>query len=69
MIETITMRRQTPSVEGNWLYKDQMNERIFSKEIYLPDGTEPWAECTDEEKIKWEEEHPQPEPPEPEEQQ
>lgn len=70
MIETITMRKQLPNVEGNWLYKDTEFIRLFSKCVYLPDGAEPWAECTDEAKQQWEAEHPQPEPePEPKQEQ
>lgn len=58
------MKTQTAQ-DGNWLYQDQSeNYRYFTKEIYLPDDAEPWAECTNEEKEQWEEEHrpPQPEP-------
>lgn len=55
------MKTQTAQ-DGNWLYQDQgENYRYFTKEIYLPDDAELWAECTNEEKEAWEEEH-KPEP-------
>ena len=51
----------------DWLYHDEPDgNRIFKKEVYLGKNAEPWPECTDEEKTKWEEEHkeqdPEPEP-------
>lgn len=36
-------------------------ERLFRKEVYLSDNAEYWAECTNEEKEQWEQEHPAPE--------
>lgn len=63
MITSVTMSKQTPSVEDNWLYQDDKNDnRTFSKCVYLPDGAEPWAECSEAEKQAWEEAHPIPEP-------
>lgn len=57
------MKTQTAQ-EGNWLYQDQSEYyRYFTKEVYLPDNAELWAECTNEEKEAWDEEHkPEPEP-------
>ena len=50
----------------NWLYIDMQqgneNSRVFRKEAYLPDNAALLPECTDAEKRKWEEDHPQPEP-------
>lgn len=51
--------------EGKWLYQDQdENIRTFTTIVLLGKDAEPWAECTNEEKEQWEEEHrpPQPEP-------
>lgn len=62
---TLAQHMKTQKVqEGNWLYQDQSEDyRYFTKEVYLPDDAELWAECTNEEKEAWEEEHkPQPEP-------
>ena len=40
----------------DWLYHDEPDgNRIFKKEVYLGKNAEPWPECTDEEKEKWEE--------------
>ena len=58
------MRKQTPEIEGDWLYKDENDIRMFSQEVYLPDGAALWSECTNEEKEQWEAEHPINEPPE-----
>ena len=61
-------KKQTPDIEGNWLYSDEPSAktRFFAKEAYLPIKSKPLAECTNEEKEAWEREHAQPEPPEPE---
>lgn len=61
-------KKQTPDVEGNWLYSDELSAktRFFTKEAYLPIKANPLAECTNAEKEEWEREHPQPEPHEPE---
>ena len=58
MIEELTFRRQTPTPPMDWLYHDEPDgNRIFKKEVYLGKNAEPWPECTDEEKVQWEEEH------------
>ena len=55
--------KQTPTKEGNWLYKDiDANNRCFTKQVYRAAGTAPWPECTDDEKTEWERAH-QPEEP------
>ena len=57
------IRKQEPSQPDNWLYQDwDENTRIFTKEAYLGVNDTEWPECTDAEKRKWEEDHPQPEP-------
>ena len=54
-------RVQTPDEGFDWLYKDQEGEpRMFRKEVGLPPEAEPWGQCTDAEKVAWEEEHKQP---------
>lgn len=51
--------------EGKWLYKDQGEDRLFRKVVYLGRGAKPWEECTEEDMQKWyeqwEREHPTPE--------
>ena len=71
MITEFTTRVQTPDEGFDWLYKDQEGEpRMFRHEVGLPPEAEPWGQCTDAEKVAWEEEHPSPSPepdhPEPE---
>lgn len=66
---TLTKRVQTPTPPNEWLYQDQdENYRYFTKRVLLGKNAEPWPECTDAEKVEWEESHqPAPEPePEPE---
>ena len=55
---------QRVSQPDNWLHDGAEENRQFVKVIHLPIG-ESWTECTDVEKIAWEEEH-KPEPPTPE---
>lgn len=57
------MRKQEPINPDNWLYQDwDERTRIFTKEVYLGVNDREWPECSDTEKCKWEEDHPQPEP-------
>lgn len=57
------LRPQVPSNPDNWLHDGALDwQRVFSKLVYLGKDAEPWAECTDSEKISWEESHPAPEP-------
>ena len=57
------MIEQHPSAGMDWLYEDRgENNRYFTDVVYYPEGTEPWAECTQAEREQWEREHPQPEP-------
>ena len=57
------IRKQEPSTPDNWLYRDfSENDRVFAKVVYLGINDTEWLECTDAEKRKWEEDHPQPEP-------
>lgn len=52
--------------DGKWLYKDQDDNRLFRKVVYLGRGATPWQECTEEDMLKWYEEwernHPDPQP-------
>ena len=55
MVQRITFIKQTPNSEDNWLYiDDKENNRSFSKLVCLPEGTPLWEECTDEDKLAWE---------------
>lgn len=57
------IRKQEPSTPDNWLYRDlSENDRVFAKVVYLGINDTEWPECTDQDKRKWEEDHPQPEP-------
>lgn len=40
----------------NWLHNGAEENRQFVKVVHLPVGQE-WAECTNEEKEQWEQEH------------
>lgn len=53
---------QRPTPPNEWLYEDESKDiRNFWKVMFIPEGGQPLAECTDEEKIAWEEAH-KPEP-------
>lgn len=47
---------QRPSVESNWLTDNAEENRGFWKAAGMPEG-QALPECTDEEKIAWEEAH------------
>lgn len=56
------IRPQKPSNPDNWLHNEAEDyTRIFSKLVYLGKDAPLWAECTNEEKEQWEQEHPAPE--------
>ena len=60
------LRIQTPTTPENWLYRDLSEDnRVFSKKVYLGKNDTEWDECTNEDKLQWEAEHPVPEPEEP----
>ena len=60
------LRLQEPSNPNNWLYEEvSSNERNFALNVYLGKDAEPWHECTNAEKIAWEEAHRVAEPIEP----
>ena len=57
------MKIQRPTNESDWLYQDVNEDRWFTKEACLPDNAADLPECTDAEKVAWEDEHhPKPEP-------
>jgi hypothetical protein len=59
---------QKVTKETNWLYKEiSENERIFSRLISRSEDSIPWIECTNKEKLAWEEAHKPEEPEEAEE--
>lgn len=44
--------------EGNSLYMElEDGSRIFSGEVYRPDSSPAWPECTSEERAQWESAH------------
>lgn len=51
----VTLRELFPE-EGKWLYKDDDDERIFSKHVFLGKEADlnEWQECTNAEKEQWE---------------
>ena len=54
----MALRIQRPSQQGNWLFQEQDDKkRIFRDLVYLGITATEWAECTNEEKEAWEEEH------------
>lgn len=57
----VILRKQTPNTPNEWLYlssvEDGIETRNFVASVYLGANTEPWQECTNEEKIAWEEAH------------
>lgn len=53
---------QRPTSPNEWLYKDiDENKRLFVRVVTLPDEVALWAECTNEQREQWEQEHPEPE--------
>lgn len=65
----VILRKQTPTTPNEWLYlssiEDGKESRNFVASVYLGANAEPWQECTNEEKLAWEEAHKQEEPIEP----
>ena len=52
------LRIQKPMPPNEWLYEeDEIGNRNFIREIILGVDAQPWQECTDADKVKWEEEH------------
>lgn len=59
----MALRIQTPTPPNEWCYQDQGEDfRYFTQRVFLGKNELPWAECTEEEKVAWEEEHKQEEP-------
>jgi hypothetical protein len=54
MIEEIILRKQTPTAPNEWLYEDNQDGRFFCKEVYLGKHAEPWAECTEADRLAYE---------------
>ena len=54
---TLTKRVQTPTPPNEWCYQDQgENFRYFTKKVILGANAEPWAECTESDRLAYEEE-------------
>lgn len=52
-IETVELRNQLAD-EGNWLYREQEDGfRYFTKKVLLGRDAAPWPECTDAERLAW----------------
>lgn len=59
---TLTKRVQTPTPPNEWLYQDQgENFRYFTKKVLLGAEAEPWAECSESDRLayeaEWAEQH------------
>lgn len=53
---------QHPTPPNEWLHNGAEDyTRIFTDYVIRNADSPAWAECTDEEKRRWEQEHPQPE--------
>lgn len=56
----VKLRKQTPTAPNEWLYlssmEDSKESRNFVASVYLGANTEPWNECTNDEKLAWEKE-------------
>ena len=61
-VEIINGQRVEYADDNKWLYKDSDEERHFAKCVYLGKEAPIWAECTNDEKISWEQDHSVPEP-------
>jgi hypothetical protein len=52
---TLTKRVQTPTPPNEWCYQDQgENFRYFTKKVILGATAEPWAECTEADRLAYE---------------
>jgi hypothetical protein len=53
----MALRTQTPIAPNEWLYQDRGEDRYFTTFVYLGKEEPKWAECTEAEKLAWEEAH------------
>jgi hypothetical protein len=51
----MALRTQTPTAPNEWLYQDRGEDRYFTTFVHLGKEEPKWAECTNEEKVAWEE--------------
>jgi hypothetical protein len=52
---TLTKRVQTPTPPNEWCYQDQGEDfRYFTKKVILGANAEPWAECTESDRLAYE---------------
>lgn len=52
----MALRTQTPTAPNEWLYQDRgENDRYFTTFVHLGKEEPMWAECTNAEKLAWEE--------------
>ena len=60
----MTKRVQTPTPPNEWCYQDQGEDfRYFTKRVLLGKNEQPWAECTESDRLayeeEWAEQHPE----------
>lgn len=58
----MALRTQTPTAPNEWLYQDRGEDRYFTTFVHLGKEEPMWAECTEAEKLAWEEAHKPEEP-------
>lgn len=58
----MALRTQTPTAPNEWIYQDREEDRYFTTFVHLGKEEPEWAECTNEEKLEWEEAHKPEEP-------
>lgn len=57
----MALRTQTPIAPNQWLYQDRGEDRYFTTFVHLGKEEPKWSECTEADKLAWEEAH-KPEP-------
>lgn len=58
----MALRTQIPTAPNEWLYQDEGGDRYFTTFVHLGKEEPKWAECTEAEKLAWEEAHKPEEP-------
>lgn len=52
------MIEQRPTEGNDWLYEERgKDDRYFTDVVYLPEGTPLWEQCTNAEKLAWDDVH------------
>ena len=55
IVEQVTLRKQVPSADGLWIYRKIDNQYIIRQFVWLGKNDTEWDECTEEQKIAFEE--------------